>query len=166
MIKSEQAGGKASTQSVLFVHIKRSFIPARVLISTFNGFALSSRMACWVCTLMVKVPLLHQTKHAVPSKWWHEQQHSVPFASCWDFQWSAQAALEGIADVQVPATIFQLIVDYLIAPASFYKNFQLVVKSISILDSEGAQLKFIVVSRTFKISFPFQEECRIFREGE
>jgi hypothetical protein len=65
--KSEQAGGKASNQRVLFAHIKRSFISARVLISTFDGLTLSSRMACWVRTLVIKVPLLHQTKHAVPS---------------------------------------------------------------------------------------------------
>jgi hypothetical protein len=63
--------------SIQFACIKRSFASARVLISTFDG-------ASWVPTLTVKVPLLYQTKHAVPSKWWHKQQHSVPIASCWD----------------------------------------------------------------------------------
>jgi hypothetical protein len=58
-------------------------------------------MACWVCTLIVKVPLLHQTKYAVPSKWWHKQQHSVPFASCWDLLRTAS---------QNPNKTFQLIV--------------------------------------------------------
>ncbi len=29
-------------------------------ISTYNGSTLCSKMACWVCTLIVKVPLLHQ----------------------------------------------------------------------------------------------------------
>jgi hypothetical protein len=72
--------------SIQFARIKKSFISARVLISTFDGLTLSSRMACWVCTLTVKVSILHQTKHAVPSKWWHEQQHSDCFASCWDLQ--------------------------------------------------------------------------------
>ncbi len=70
--------------SIQFACIKRSFTSARVLISTFNGSTLSSRMACWVRTLMVKVPLLHQTNHAVPSEWLHKQQHYVPFAFCWD----------------------------------------------------------------------------------
>ena len=48
-------------QSIQFAPIKRSFISAHVLISTFDGLTSSSRMACWVCTLTVKVPLLHQT---------------------------------------------------------------------------------------------------------
>jgi len=49
-------------QSIQFACIKRSFISAHVLIlSTFDGSTSSSRMACWVCTLTVKVPLLHQT---------------------------------------------------------------------------------------------------------
>jgi hypothetical protein len=39
--------------SIQFACIKRSFTSARVLISTFNSSTLSSRMACWVCTLMV-----------------------------------------------------------------------------------------------------------------
>jgi hypothetical protein len=87
---------------------------------------------------MIKVRLLHKTRHAVPSKWWHEQQHFAPFASCWDFQWSAQVTIKAIADVQVSASIFQLTIDYSIVPASFYKDFQLIVESISILISEGA----------------------------
>jgi hypothetical protein len=49
---------------------------------------------------MVKVPLLHQTNHAVPSEWWHKQQHYVPFASCWDLHQSAKAALKVIAKMQ------------------------------------------------------------------
>ncbi len=87
--------------SIQFACIKRSFTSACVLISTFDSSTLSSRMACWVPTLMVKVPLLHQTKHAVPSEWWHKQQHSVPFASCWDLLRAAS---------QNPNKTFQLIV--------------------------------------------------------
>jgi hypothetical protein len=60
-------------------------------------------MACWVCTLTVKVPLLHQTNHAVPSEWWHKHQHYVPFAFCWDLHQSAKAALTVIAEVQASA---------------------------------------------------------------
>jgi hypothetical protein len=48
-------------QSIQFARIKRSFISAHVLISPFDGLTSSSRMACWVRTLTVKVPLLHQT---------------------------------------------------------------------------------------------------------
>ena len=58
--------------SIQIFHIKRSFISARVLISTFDCSTSSSRMACWVCTITVKVQLLHQTNHAVPSKWWYK----------------------------------------------------------------------------------------------
>ena len=47
--------------SIQFARIKRRFISARVFISTFDGLTSSSRVACWVCTLTVKVPLLHQT---------------------------------------------------------------------------------------------------------
>jgi hypothetical protein len=50
-----------------------------------------------------KVPLFHQTNHAVSSEWWHKQQHFVPFASCWDLHQSAKAALKGIAEVQTSA---------------------------------------------------------------
>jgi hypothetical protein len=89
--------------SIWFACIKRSFTSARVLISTFNSLTLSSRMACWVCTLMVKVPLLHQTNNAVPSEWWHKQQYYVPFASCWDLHQSAKAALKAIVEVQASA---------------------------------------------------------------
>jgi hypothetical protein len=89
--------------SIWFACIKRSFTPARVLISTFKGSTLSSRMACWVCTLTVKVPLLHQTNHAVPSEWWHKQQHYVPFAFCLDLHQSAKAAFKAIAEVQASA---------------------------------------------------------------
>ena len=70
--------------SIQFARIKRSFISASVLISTFGGLASRSRMACWVRTLTVKVPLLHQTNHAVLSEWWYKQQNYVPFVSCWD----------------------------------------------------------------------------------
>ncbi len=42
---------------IQFAHTKRSFTSARVLCSSFNGSSLSSRMACWVCTLTVKVPV-------------------------------------------------------------------------------------------------------------
>jgi hypothetical protein len=90
--------------SIQFARIKRSFLSARVLISTFDGSTSSSRMACWVRTLTVKVPLLHQTNHAVPSKWWYKQQHYyVPFVSCWDLHQSAKAALKAIAEVQASA---------------------------------------------------------------
>jgi hypothetical protein len=89
--------------SIQFARIKRSFISARVLISTFDGSTSSSRMVCWVCTLTVKVPLLHQTNHAVPSEWWYKQQHYVPFVSCWDLHQSAKAALKAIAEVQASA---------------------------------------------------------------
>ncbi len=111
---------------IQFACIKRSFTYARVFISTFDGLTLSSRMACWVCTLRVKVPLLHQTNHAVPSEWWHKQQHYVPFAFCWDLHQSAKAALKAIAEVQAstdktkpnnassfndkPSSTFQLVV--------------------------------------------------------
>jgi len=54
--------------SIQFAHIKRSFISACVLISTFDALTSSSRMACCVRTLTVKVPLLHQTNHAVLSE--------------------------------------------------------------------------------------------------
>jgi hypothetical protein len=60
-------------------------------------------MACWVCTLTVKDPLLHQTNHAVLSKWWYKQQNYVPFVSCWDLHQSAKAALKAIAEVQASA---------------------------------------------------------------
>jgi hypothetical protein len=60
-------------------------------------------MACWVCTLTVKDPLLHQTNHAVFSKWWFKQQNYVPFVSCWDLHQSAKAALKAIAEVQASA---------------------------------------------------------------
>jgi hypothetical protein len=90
-------------RSIQFACIKRSFTSARVLLSTFNGSTLSSRMACWVRTLMVKVQLLHQTNHAVPSEWWHEQQHYVPFAFCWDLHQSAIAALKAMVEVQASA---------------------------------------------------------------
>jgi hypothetical protein len=89
--------------SIQLACIKRSFTSARVLVSTFNGSTLSSRMACWVCTLTVKVPLLHQTNHAVPSERWHKQQYYVPFAFCWDLHQSAKAALKAIVEVQASA---------------------------------------------------------------
>jgi hypothetical protein len=89
--------------SIQFARIKRSFISARVLISTFDGLTSSSRMACWVRTLTVKVPLLHQTNHAVLSEWWYKQQNYVPFVSCWDLHQSAKAALKAIAEVQASA---------------------------------------------------------------
>ncbi len=89
--------------SIQFACIKRSFISARVLISTFDGSTSSSRMACWVRTLRVKVLLLHQTNHKVPSEWWYKQQHYVPFVSCWDLHQSAKAALKAIAKVQASA---------------------------------------------------------------
>ena len=89
--------------SIQFACIKWSFISARVLISTFDDLTSSSRMACWVHTLPVKVLLLHQTNHAVPSKWWYKQQHYVPFVSCWDLHQSAKAALKARAEVQASA---------------------------------------------------------------
>ena len=101
--------------SIQFAHIKRSFT-ARVLISTFDGSTSSSRMACWVRTLMVKVPLLHQINHAVLSEWWYKQQDYVPFVSCWNLPQSAKAASKATAEMQVSAdsnkmpSIFQLIV--------------------------------------------------------
>jgi hypothetical protein len=112
--------------SIQFARIKRSFISARVLISTFDGLTSSSRMACWVRNPTVKVPLLHQTYHAVPSKWWYKQQHYVPFVSCWDLHQSANTAFKAIAEVQAsvdntkpnnassfnnkPSSTFQLVV--------------------------------------------------------
>jgi hypothetical protein len=80
----------------------------------------------------------------------------------------------------------KMIVDYSVAPASFYDNFQLVVKSILIPSYEVAQRaasKLIVICAfglnelielilasghqpTSKISFIFGEECRTFCEGE
>ena len=51
--------------SIQFARIKRSFISARVLISTFDGSTSSSIMSCWVRTLTVKVPLLHQTNQSI-----------------------------------------------------------------------------------------------------
>jgi hypothetical protein len=102
--------------SIQFARIKRSFISARVLISTFDGSTSSSRMACWVRTLTVKVPLLHQTNHAVLSEWWYKQQDYVPFISCWDLPQSAKAASKATAEMQASAdsnimpSIFQLIV--------------------------------------------------------
>jgi len=89
--------------SIQFARIKRRFISARVLISTFDGLTSSFRMACWVCTLTVKVPLLRQTNQAVPSKWWYKQQHYVPFVSCGDLHQLAKAVLKAIAEVQVSA---------------------------------------------------------------
>jgi len=89
--------------SIQFACIKKSFISARVFISTFIGLTSSSRMACWVCTLTVKVPLLHQTNHVVPSEWWYKQQHFVPFVSCWELHQSEKAALKAIAEVQASA---------------------------------------------------------------
>jgi hypothetical protein len=52
---------------------------------------------------MVKVPLLHQTNHAVLSEWCYKQQNYVPFVSCWDLHQSAKAALKTIAEVQASA---------------------------------------------------------------
>jgi len=46
--------------SIQFACIKRSFISARVLIFTFNDLTSSFRIACWVRTLTVKIPLLHR----------------------------------------------------------------------------------------------------------
>ncbi len=43
--------------SIQFACTKRSFTSARVLCSSFNGSSLSSQMTCWICTLMVKVPV-------------------------------------------------------------------------------------------------------------
>jgi hypothetical protein len=60
-------------------------------------------MACWVRTLTVKVPLLHETNHAVLFEWWYKQQNYVPFVSCWDLHQSAKAALKVIAEVQASA---------------------------------------------------------------
>jgi len=102
--------------SIQFARIKRSFISARVLISTFNGLTSSSRMACCVRTLTVKVPLLHQTNHAVFSEWWYKQQNYDPFVFCWDLPQSAKAASKATAEMQASAdsnkmpSIFQLIV--------------------------------------------------------
>ncbi len=91
--------------SIQFACIKISFTSARVLISTFGDSTLSSRMACWVPTLTVKVPLLHQTKCAVSSEWWHKQQHSALFASCWDLLRAASQnpnkTFSWLSDVQV-----------------------------------------------------------------
>ena len=92
-----------ASYSIQFACIKRSFISARALISTFNGSTSSSRMACWVRTLTVKVPLLHETNHAVLFEWWYKQQNYVPFVSCWDLHQSAKAALKVIAEVQASA---------------------------------------------------------------
>ena len=64
--------------SIQFARIKRSFISARVLISTFDGSTSSSRMACWVRTLTVKVPLLHQTNQ---TKQRLEQDALLPLVS-------------------------------------------------------------------------------------
>jgi hypothetical protein len=89
--------------SIQFARIKRSFISAHVLISTFDGSTSGSRMAFWVHTLTVKVPLLHQKKHAVSSEWWYKQQHYVPFVSCWYLHQSAKAALKARAEVQASA---------------------------------------------------------------
>ncbi len=43
--------------SIQFARMKRSFTSAHVLCSSFNGSSLSSRITCWVCTPMVKVPV-------------------------------------------------------------------------------------------------------------
>jgi hypothetical protein len=87
---------------------------------------------------------------------------------------------------QCQSFVEKMIVDYSIAPASFYNDFQLVVKSISIPSYEGAQRatsKLIVICAfslnelielilasghqpNSKISFIFGEECRTFCEGE
>ncbi len=102
--------------SIQFARIKRSFISARIFISTFDGSTSSSRMACWVRTLTVKVPLLHETNHAVLSEWWYKQQNYDPFVSCWDLPQSAKAASKATAEMQASADsnkmpfIFQLIV--------------------------------------------------------
>jgi hypothetical protein len=92
-----------ASHSIQFACSKRSFISARALISTFDGSTSSSKMACWVRTLTVNVPLLHQTNHAVLSEWWYTQQNYVPFISCWDLHQSAKAALKAIAEVQASA---------------------------------------------------------------
>jgi hypothetical protein len=80
--------------SIQFARIKRSFISAPVLISTFDGATSSSRMACWVRTRTVKVPLLHQTNHAVLSEWWYKQQDYVPYVSCWDLHTISKSSIE------------------------------------------------------------------------
>ncbi len=54
---------------------------ACVLISTFNGSTSSSRMACWVHTLTVKVPLLHQTNQTNQTKQRLEQDILLPLLS-------------------------------------------------------------------------------------
>jgi hypothetical protein len=81
-----------------------------------------------------------------------------------------------------------LIVAYSIVPASFYKDFKLVVESISILISEGAQFaapatlqifvdrdqaapqnaasNLIVIHCNSKISLHFSEDCKICCEGD
>jgi hypothetical protein len=64
-----------------------------------------------------------------------------------------------------------LIADYSFAPASFFKDFQLVVKLISILISEGAQAapnhshQLIVAFEYSKISLHLCKDCRTFCEG-
>jgi hypothetical protein len=64
--------------SIQFACIKRSFISARVLIFTFDDSTSSFRMACWVCTLTIKVLLLHQTNQ---TKQRLEQDALLPLVS-------------------------------------------------------------------------------------
>jgi hypothetical protein len=74
---------------------KRSITSARVLISrfnkstlssqiilTFNGSSLSSRMACWVHSLMVKEQSLHHKKHSAPPKIKMAAQKQLSTRSC------------------------------------------------------------------------------------
>jgi hypothetical protein len=97
---------------------------------------------------MVKVLLLHQTKHAVPSKWWHKQHHSVPFASCWDLLHAAS---------QNPNKTFQLIVRCTRKMQEDLVNFSLS-KTISIA-KPSAQTN--LVDRIFETSNEFNRQWLI-----
>jgi hypothetical protein len=58
---------------------------------------------------MLGSPLLHQTNHAVLSKWWYKQYNYGPFVSCWDLPQSAKAASK--ATVEMQANTIHLSVD-------------------------------------------------------
>ena len=134
---------------------QRIFISACVLISTFDGLTSSSRMACW-CTLTVKVLLLHQTNHAVPSKWWYKQQQYVPFVSCWDFHQSAKAALKAILEVQASADKIKPynVSSFSDKPSS---TFQLVVASVDWLSKGISSLYQIKANANLQTTNNFQQ---------
>jgi hypothetical protein len=74
----------------------QSFTSALVPFSTIGPFG---RLSCMARSLQEKVSLLHQKKYVALPDWRRQNQHLVPFSSCWDTHQSAKAAQKAIAEV-------------------------------------------------------------------